>query len=44
MRRAKKSQDEEGAVGYVFEKYSGGKFKYKPSHQYRVFHEGGDSD
>lgn len=43
-RRAKKSQDEEGAVGYVFEKYSGGKFKYKPSHRYRVFHEGEDSD
>lgn len=43
-RRAKKTQDEEGAVGYVFEKYSRGKFKYKPSHRYRVFHEGGDSD
>ena len=36
-RRAKWSQDEEGAIGYVMKNRLKGGIKYKPSHRYIVY-------
>jgi hypothetical protein len=36
-RRAKWSQDEEGAIGYVMQSRLGGGFRYKPSDRYIVY-------